>query len=81
MFEIRQARRNMSIKANREQKNCDPPAIASVNCTNDDQYCHCIRQGGILSNISACANAECENPSRDIYGLSFHRIAVVMVEL
>lgn len=64
-----------------EQKSCDPPAIASVNCTNEDQYCHCVRQDGILSNISACANAECESPSRDIYGLLFHNIAVVMVDL
>lgn len=54
--------------ADNEKKNCDPAAIASVSCTNADQYCHCVRQEGILSNISACANVECENPSRDIYG-------------
>ena len=64
-----------------EQKSCDPAAIASVNCTNEDQYCHCVRQDGILRNISACANAECESPSRDIYGLLFHGITVVMVKL
>lgn len=55
-----------------QQKSCDPAAIASVDCTNEDQYCHCVRQDGILSNISACANDECESPSRDIYGTSPH---------
>lgn len=65
--------------ADDEQKSCDPAAIASVNCTNEDQYCHCIRQRGILSNISTCANVECDNASRDIYGLLPHCIAVVMV--
>ncbi|KAF2771712.1 hypothetical protein EJ03DRAFT_334641 [Teratosphaeria nubilosa] len=48
-------------------KTCDPPAIASVNCTNADQYCHCVRQNGILTNITACADVTCENPSASIY--------------
>jgi hypothetical protein len=65
--------------ADHEQKSCDPAAIASVNCTNEDQYCHCVRQDGILSNISACANAECDNASRDIFGLLSCCTAVVTV--
>ena len=73
------ARKIIQTTADHEQKRCDPAAIASVNCTNEDQYCHCVRQDGILSNISACANAECENASRDIYGLSPHCIALTMV--
>ncbi|KAF2162263.1 hypothetical protein M409DRAFT_27266 [Zasmidium cellare ATCC 36951] len=48
-------------------KTCDPPAIASVNCTNADQYCHCVRQTEIISNISACADGECMNPSASLY--------------
>ena len=62
-----------------DQKSCDPAAIASVNCTSEDQYCHCVRQDGILNNISACANAECENASRDIFGMLSCYIAVVTV--
>ncbi|TKA69054.1 hypothetical protein B0A55_08714 [Friedmanniomyces simplex] len=46
---------------------CDPAAIASVSCTNADQYCHCVRQNGILTNITACADKTCSNPSADIY--------------
>ncbi|KAK0362540.1 hypothetical protein LTR57_012181 [Friedmanniomyces endolithicus] len=49
---------------------CDPAAIASVNCTNADQYCHCVRQTGILSNITACADKTCSNPSADVYGMN-----------
>ena len=67
------------MKADHEQKSCDPPATASVNCTDEDQYCHCIRQEGILSNISACANAGCENASRDIYGVLSHCVVVVVM--
>ncbi|KAH9809508.1 hypothetical protein Tdes44962_MAKER06115 [Teratosphaeria destructans] len=48
-------------------KTCDPPAIASVNCTNADQYCHCVRQNGILTNITACADVTCQNPSASIF--------------
>jgi hypothetical protein len=52
-----------------EQKTCDPPAIASVNCTLEDQYCHCVRQDGILTNISACAEKSCEEPEKDLFGM------------
>ncbi|KAK0808169.1 hypothetical protein LTR91_022233 [Friedmanniomyces endolithicus] len=52
------------------QASCDPAAIASVNCTNADQYCHCVRQTGILSNITACADKTCSNPSADVYGMN-----------
>jgi hypothetical protein len=52
-----------------EQKTCDPPAIASVNCTLEDQYCHCVRQDGILTNISACAEKSCEEPEEDLFGM------------
>jgi hypothetical protein len=52
-----------------EQKTCDPPAIASVNCTLEDQYCHCDRQDGILTNISACAEKSCEEPEKDLFGM------------
>jgi hypothetical protein len=51
------------------QKTCDPPAIASVNCTLEDQYCHCVRQDGILTNISACAEKSCEAPEKDLFGM------------
>jgi hypothetical protein len=69
------------MAADNKKKGCDPAAIASVNCTNADQYCHCVRQDGILSNISACANAECESPSRDIYGQLTHCSAIVLLRL
>jgi len=46
---------------------CDPAAIASVNCTNADQYCHCVKQTGILTNITACADRTCANPNAEIY--------------
>lgn len=51
------------------QKECDPAAIASVNCTNEDQRCHCLRQEGILSNITACAEQSCDDPDHDIDGM------------
>ncbi|KAK1058987.1 hypothetical protein LTR74_012963 [Friedmanniomyces endolithicus] len=51
------------------QATCDPAAIASVNCTNADQYCHCVRQMGILTNITSCADKTCSNPSADIHGI------------
>lgn len=52
------------------QAQCDPAAIASVNCTNADQYCHCVRQTGILSKITACADETCLDPSASIYSKS-----------
>jgi len=59
-----------------KQKTCDPPAIASVNYTLENQYCHCVRQDGILSNISACAEKGCEEPEKDLFGtlplVSYH---------
>lgn len=67
------------MAADHEQKECDPSAIASVNCTNEDQYCHCVRQDGILNNISACASVACENASLDIFGSLSRYIAVVTV--
>lgn len=48
-------------------KSCDPAAIASVNCTSADQYCHCVRQAGILTNITTCADKTCTNPSASLY--------------
>ncbi|KAM0715603.1 hypothetical protein Q7P37_009101 [Cladosporium fusiforme] len=48
-------------------KECDPAAIASVNCTNEDQHCHCVRQDGILANITACADHSCKDPEKDIH--------------
>ncbi|OQO01741.1 hypothetical protein B0A48_12778 [Cryoendolithus antarcticus] len=48
-------------------KSCDPAAISSVNCTNADQLCHCHRQTGILTNITACINVECQMPSADLH--------------
>nr|OQO25236.1 hypothetical protein B0A51_09360 [Rachicladosporium sp. CCFEE 5018] len=48
-------------------KSCDPAAISSVNCTNADQLCHCQRQSGIITNISACIDVKCQMPSADLH--------------
>jgi hypothetical protein len=61
--------RFVEVENNVKQKTCDPPAIASVNCTLEDQYCHCDRQDGILTNISACAEKSCEEPEKDLFGM------------
>ena len=80
-FEVFRTPKSIRMITDHDQKGCDPGAIASVNCTIEDQYCHCVRQEGILSNISACANAECENASREIYGLYSHCIGVATMRL
>ena len=35
----------------------------TVDCANDDQQCACIRQDGVISNITACAESSCDGAS------------------
>jgi hypothetical protein len=51
------------------QKTCHPAATAFVDCANDDQQCACIRQDGVISNITACAEKECDDPEGDVKGM------------
>ncbi|KAM0701350.1 hypothetical protein Q7P35_011711 [Cladosporium inversicolor] len=47
-------------------KACHPAATAFVDCENDDQQCACIRQEGVISNTTACAEKSCEDPEGDV---------------
>lgn len=52
-----------------KQKACHPAATAFVDCENDDQQCACIRQEGVISNTTACAERTCEDPEGDLKGM------------
>ncbi|KAF2087420.1 hypothetical protein K490DRAFT_57025 [Saccharata proteae CBS 121410] len=47
--------------------NCEAGAIASANCTQPDQLCHCVHQTPIITSMVPCSIAQCADPAGALY--------------